>query len=325
VTDTGSVIALLGPTAVGKTAVSLVIGRQVPAEIIAVDSMQVYRGLDIGTAKPTPAERQAIPHHLIDVVELRSQFSVFDFVRLAGKAMGEIHARRRVAILCGGTGLYFTALQKGLAATPASQPDLRAELEAQPLAVLLEELRRADLQTYQRIDRRNPRRVIRAVERLRLTDRLARPEPTWRSTGTRNCRARVFILDREDVDLRERIDRRVRGMMEAGLVEETRKLLNEGLAENRTAMQAIGYRQVVEYFEGRRSLAETITMIRQRTWQLARRQRTWFRHHTEGTRIVIGRDEAAEKVAERLRREFETEPGGAVVDTVRSEGAEAEL
>ena len=162
-------ILLAGPTAVGKSEIALRLAEQLGGEIISVDSMQVYRGLDIGTAKPSPADRARVPHHLIDILDLTEAFDAAQFARRAHRAAAEIRSRGRVPILCGGTGLYFRAFLEGLGDAPSADAKLRAELEALPLEKLLAELRECDPETYTRIDRKNPRRVIRAVEVIRLT------------------------------------------------------------------------------------------------------------------------------------------------------------
>ena len=162
-------IFIAGPTAVGKSEIALRLAEQLGGEIISVDSMQVYRGLDIGTAKPSPAERARVPHHLIDICDLTESFDAAQFARLAHRAVAEIQSRGRVPILCGGTGLYFKAFLEGLGEAPSADAKLRAELEATPLENLLEELRERDPAAYEKIDKKNPRRVIRAVEVIRLT------------------------------------------------------------------------------------------------------------------------------------------------------------
>ncbi len=162
---------IAGPTAVGKSEIALRLAERVGGELISTDSMQVYRGLDIGTAKPTPAERARIPHHLLDVCDLSAPFDAAQFVRRARQAVAEIQARGRVPIFCGGTGLYFKAFVSGLGEAPATDSALRAALEAAPFESLLHELRERDPAAYEKIDKQNPRRVIRAVEVIRLTSR----------------------------------------------------------------------------------------------------------------------------------------------------------
>src|SRR5258706_9064770 len=160
-------LLLAGPTAVGKSEVALRLAEKLGGEIISVDSMQVYRGLDLGTAKPSAADRARVPHHLIDVVDINEPFDAAKFVELARRAVAEIQARGRVPVLCGGTGLYFKAFLEGLGDAPPADPALRAELEAAPLPGLLRELAERDPASYEKIDRRNPRRVVRAVEVIR--------------------------------------------------------------------------------------------------------------------------------------------------------------
>jgi tRNA dimethylallyltransferase len=290
---------LTGPTGSGKSAVALVLAERLGGEILSVDSMQVYRGLDLGTAKPGPAERARVPHHLLDVADLDQPFTAADFVRLARTAAETILGRGRVPIFCGGTGLYFKAWLAGLGDAPAPDPALRAALEATPLPALLEELRAGDPETYARIDRANPRRVVRAVEVLRLS---GRPWSAQRAVwGAETGGAiRVFGLRRAPADLRARLDARVEAMFAAGLVEETRRLLERGLAGNRTALQAIGYRQVVEHLRGERGLAETLALVKHKTWQFARRQMTWCRHQLPMHWLDVPPDEPPEVTAERI-------------------------
>jgi len=279
-------ILLAGPTAVGKSAVALALAETIGGEIISVDSMQVYRGLDIGTAKPTAAERARVPHHLIDVVELTQPFDAAKFVTLANLALTEIQSRGHVPIFCGGTGLYFRAFLEGLGEAPPANPALRAELEATPLAELLQELEECDPAAFETIDRKNPRRVIRAIEVIRLT---GKPFSAQRAAWSHAARMdpedfqgtphafRFIGLTRAPADLRSRLDARVERMFSDGLVEETRRLLARGLEQNKTAMQAIGYRQVVEHLRGESALAGTIELVKARTRRFAKRQMTWFR------------------------------------------------
>jgi tRNA dimethylallyltransferase len=294
-------IMVAGPTAVGKSEVALLLAERLGGEIVSVDSMQVYRGLDIGTAKPGAAERIRVPHHLIDVADLNEPFDAAKFVRLAGGAIDDIQSRGRISILCGGTGFYFKALRDGLGDSPKGNPRLRAELETMPLAELLKELAERDPVTYGRIDRRNPRRVIRAVEVIRLTGRRFSEMRPQREDAPPVASVRqhpIFGLMRSSEDLRARIEARVDAMFERGLVNETQRLLDGGLAFNKTAMQALGYRQVVEHLQGERSLPDTIALVKQRTWQFARRQMTWFRRQLPVTWIQAGRP--AEAVVEEI-------------------------
>jgi tRNA dimethylallyltransferase len=296
-------LLLAGPTAAGKSEIALLLAEQLGGEIISVDSMQVYRGLDIGTAKPSTEECRRIPHHLIDVVGLAEPFDAAKFARLARKAVEEIQARGRVPILCGGTGLYFKAFLEGLGEAPPANPALRAELEMTPLPDLLSELETRDPVTFNKIDRQNARRVIRAVEVIRLTGKpFSTQRASWPSgsaSGTAQSRA-FFFLTRGADDLQARINARVDAMFRRGLVAETEHLLKHGLAENKTAMQAIGYRQVVEHLRGEFRLAETIELIKVRTRQFAKRQMTWFRRHAAASWINVEPQESAMGIASRI-------------------------
>ncbi|MEK7782138.1 MAG: tRNA (adenosine(37)-N6)-dimethylallyltransferase MiaA [Verrucomicrobiota bacterium] len=304
---TGHPIFLAGPTAVGKSAAALALAEKLGGEIISVDSMQVYRGLDIGTAKPSAAERTRIPHHLIDVAELTEAFDAAKFVALAQQAVEEIQGRGRIPIFCGGTGLYFKAYLDGLGEAPPSDEKLRAELEAAPLAELLRELEQRDPATFARIDRCNPRRVVRAVEVIRLTGKPfsaqrarwgeATDEPNAADGSRGRSPHQIICLSRQSTDLHARINARVDEIFSQGLVEEIRQLLQRGLEQNKTAMQAIGYRQVVEHLRGERSLAETIELVKIKTRQYAKRQGTWFRKHAPAQWIELKPQDSAEIVA----------------------------
>jgi len=303
---------LVGPTAVGKSAVAITLAERLGGEIISVDSMQVYRGLDLGTDKPSAELQRRVRHHLVDVVGLDEAFDAARFVALARSAEADIRSRGRLPIFCGGTGLYCKAFLEGLGGTPSSDPRLRAELEARSLAELLAELRQTDPATYTKIDRTNPRRVIRAVEILRLT---GRPVPDSREAGPATPPAgladgaqRVFALTRSPADLRARIDRRVDTMFAAGLVAETRGLLAQGLAHNRTAMQAIGYRQVVEHLRGQRTLDDTVALVKHKTRQFARRQMTWFRHQLAVEWVDLSLESEPGAVADQLAARWRGQP-----------------
>lgn len=269
------VLILVGPTAAGKSEVALGLALRLGGELISVDSMQVYRGMDIGTAKPSADERAKVPHHLIDIVEVSQPFDAAQFVTHAREAIEQVVARGRVPILCGGTGLYLRALFEGLGQAPARSAGLRAELEATTLPDLLKELAESDPATFARIDAKNPRRVIRAVEVIRLSGKAySLQRASWNNDAS--LWPLTFGLLRERDDLVQRIQRRVDHMFERGLVAETEALLKVGLRANTTAMQALGYRQVVEYLEGTRSLSETVDLVKSGTRQYAKRQMTWF-------------------------------------------------
>jgi tRNA dimethylallyltransferase len=305
-------IFIAGPTGIGKSEIALRLAERLDGEIISTDSMQVYRGLDIGTAKPSPAERARVPHHLVDICALNESFDAAQFVRLAQKAVEEIQAHGRVPIFCGGTGLYFKAFLSGLGEAPATDPALRAELEASSFEALLHELRERDPAAYEKIDKQNPRRVIRAVEVIRLTGKkFSEQRARWGETpGESSALAhsgsrgrpprRFFCFTRSPENLRTRVNARVDAMFARGLVAETRELLQQGLAENKTAMQAIGYRQVEEHLRGERSLPETIELVKSRTRQFAKRQLTWFRRQLDPEWIELKPEESVEECARKI-------------------------
>ena len=294
-------IFLAGPTAVGKSAIALALVEKIGGEIVSVDSMQVYRGLDIGTAKPTADERARVSHHLIDVCDLTEAFDAAQFIRLAQKVVAEIQSRSKTPVFCGGTGLYFKAFLDGLGDAPATDAKLRAELEAAPLEKLLEELRARDPATFEKIDRQNPRRVVRAVEVIRLTGKkFSEQRADWAIQNSKFKIQNYFCLTRPAEDLHARINTRVDEMFRRGLVAETEQLLKRGLAENKFALQAIGYRQVVEHLRGERPLAETIALVKSRTRQFAKRQLTWFRARKNWEWVELKPDDAPEKILPRL-------------------------
>jgi tRNA dimethylallyltransferase len=310
-----SPIFLAGPTAVGKSEIALALAEKIGGEIISADSMQVYRGLDIGTAKPSPAERARVPHHLIDICDLTDNFDAAQFIRLAQKAVEEIQSRNKIPIFCGGTGLYFKAFLSGLGEAPATNPGLRAELEAASFEALLRELKERDSAAYEKIDKQNPRRVIRAVEVIRLTGKkFSEQRAEWKvgssrrddlgghpqGSAQRAVPTKFYCFTRTPADLHMRINARVDTMFARGLVDETRELLKRGLEQNKTAMQAIGYRQVVEHLRGERPLAETIELVKSRTRQFARRQLTWFRRQLDPEWIELKPDESLEKCVRKI-------------------------
>ena len=241
------IIAILGPTASGKSAVALELARRVDGEIISCDSMQVYRGLDIGTAKPSAAEQDGVPHHLIDCCDISEAFGVCDFIERAGAAVDAIHARGGQPILCGGTGLYARALLYGYD-IPSADASVRAAVQASydeaGEAPLLAELTAADAEAADRV-RGNPRRLIRAVETLRVTGEVARkadrlpvlPVSEW------------TLLPTPEIN-REKIHQRTREMLDSGWIEEAEQLIERGLFDTPTACQALGYRQIAAYLCG---------------------------------------------------------------------------
>ena len=294
-------LVLAGATATGKSAVALELADLVSGEIISVDSMQVYRGLNVGTAKPTAADQARVPHHLIDVVDLHESFDAARFVALAEAEVRAVQSRGRVPILCGGTGLYFNAWMNGLGESPAPDSALRAELEAMPLPALLDELARKDWATFDEIDVQNRRRVVRAVEVIRLTGKpFSQQRAHWPERAP-ELAGRCFGINRSREDTVRRIHQRVDRMFAEGLVAETQQLTGCGLRENRTALQAIGYRQVLELLDGVRGRLETIELVKVRTRQLAKRQLTWFRGQMDLRWVDVTERETPLETAVRVR------------------------
>jgi tRNA dimethylallyltransferase len=265
------VAALVGPTAAGKTAVSLRVAELLDAEIVSVDSMQVYRGMDVGTAKPSAAEMQRVPHHLVDLRDPSYELTVAEYQQLGRAAIEEIARRGRLPLLVGGSGLYFRALVDDLAFPPRSDEvrrELEAEAEALAAAALYERLREVDPVAAARIEPANVRRIVRALEVVELTGGRFSDNVTWDRYESRYGLA-VAGLERERDDLHRRIDERVAAMLEAGLAEEAEAVRAAG--PGRTARQALGYRQLWTDPPGG---AEEIARA---TRRFARRQLAWFK------------------------------------------------
>ena len=288
----GTPIFIAGPTASGKSAVALEVAQRLNGEIISVDSMQVYRGLDLGTAKPTAKERASVQHHHIDILELTESY---DAARFAARTKSIIKKIKR-PVFCGGTGLYFSAWLEGLGEAPQANATLRAELEDEDLETLVAELLEHDPATHATIDRRNRRRVVRAVEVIRLT---GKPFSEQRAEWTGQVPPNFFLLERGREDLRQRIDARVEAMIAAGLVAETCSL-RSALEGNPVAQQALGYRQVIGHLNDEQGLPETVALVKSRTWQFARRQMTWFRKLHGAHTLTVPANEPAVETARRL-------------------------
>ena len=274
-------IVLLGPTASGKTELALQLAEAFDGEIIGADSRQVYRGLDIGSAKPTPAQQARAPHHLIDAAEPDEPFSLADFLQLARAAIDDVHSRGRLPLLVGGTGQYITALTEGWSA-PEVPPDpaLRAELEAfaarHGAPALFERLRAADPEAAAFVDERNLRRVIRALEVIEIT---GQPFSAQRRRIPPPWRIRQFGLTLERERLYARADGRIGQMVEAGFVEEVRGLLGRGYGRHLPSMSALGYRELCDHLLDGVPLDAALEQTRFATHDFIRRQYTWFRGH----------------------------------------------
>jgi tRNA dimethylallyltransferase len=283
---------LAGPTASGKTALALELARHVPLEVISADAMMVYRGMDIGTAKPTLPERSSVPHHLLDVVNPDEPFNVADYVRLAERAITEVLARKNIPLVVGGTGFYIRALAEGLPTVPEADEKVQAELygrlEREGLEKLLGELESFSPRDAKRTER-NPRRVVRALEIIQRTGKAPSDFPMTKPAFTYD----KLILAPTLEQLRPRIEARTEAMFGAGLTDEVIRLFRQypNLA---TAKQAIGYKEVVDYLAGQMTLAQAKTAVTLATTQYAKRQRTWFRKESGKVYECLATDIQAE-------------------------------
>lgn len=293
---------IVGPTAVGKTEVSIEVAARLRGEIVSCDSMQVYRHMDVGTAKPSPAQRARVPHHLIDVVEPDEPFNVARFQELAWAAISDISARGACPLLVGGTGLYVKAVVDGfLFPWEGASPDVRRDLEdearslgAQALHARLEEV---DPVAARRIHPNDTRRIVRALEVYATTGRPI--SEMWRKGRgkLRIDRLTMIGLVRDRESLYDRIDRRCELMIEQGLVQETARLLERGYEKALTAGQALGYKEIVGYLRGRCSLEEAVNLIKRNTRRYAKRQLTWFRADPRIEWIDLGTLESVSQAA----------------------------
>lgn len=273
-------VIFMGPTASGKSALALRAAEQLGGEIISVDSMQLYRGLEIGTAQPTADEQRRVRHHLVGTFDFHHRIDVFQFQKLADDAIGNVLARGKLPVLAGGTGMYMKALLYGIDDLPADRA-LRAELDAEfdapereeALRRKMAELDPAALERWKNCRRR----LIRALE-VRLLTGKSILQLQRNSTGTLRYNVRAWKLETPSELLRERIARRTGQMLRAGWIDEAAAAIENGLLESPTAHQALGYRLIGEFLAGRMNRDELRDRIVTATWQLARRQRTWFRH-----------------------------------------------
>jgi tRNA dimethylallyltransferase len=279
-TTPAPIIGIVGPTASGKSDLALALAQRVPVEILVADSRQVYRGMDVGTAKPDAVARAAVPHHLIDLVDPDEPFTVADWVARARPLVAEVSGRGRLPMLVGGTGLYVSALLDGHDyASQAWSPELRAELtrrlEVEGLEPLVAELRAADPAMATRIDLRNPRRVLRGLERAIAGGGGAAPSATPYAG-----RVALIGLSRPRDELYRRIDRRARDLFGAGLLKEVATLQARGFGPELRPMTGHGYREAALVLAGESTIDEAITLTATRTRQYAKRQLTWFRRDT---------------------------------------------
>lgn len=295
---------LAGPTAVGKSAVALELSERLNAEIVALDSMTVYRGMDIGTAKPSRDDQARVPHHLLDVIDPHEEYSLADYLRAAGVACAGIESRGHVPLFVGGTGLYLRGVLRGLFEGPSANWDIRRELEevekTQGEGTLHRRLQTVDPESAAWLHPHDQRRIIRALEVFQLS---GEPLSRLQQEATLPPEQRpqhVYWLEPPRDWLHTRIDRRVDAMFQEGLVEEVQQLLALPQGLGRSARQALGYKEVLDHLAGTCTLAATVDTLQTRTRQFAKRQHTWFRNLPECRAWSITGCESPAEIAESL-------------------------
>ena len=300
-----NIICIAGPTASGKTALAVELAKRFNGEVVSCDSMQIYRRMDIGTAKPFPEERQGIPHHMIDVADPDEDFSVGRYCQMASPIVDDIVARGKTAIIAGGTGLYMDSLIKGNDFAPFPSTGCRERLEAQcdemGMEFMMNMLREIDPEAAERIHDR--KRMIRALEVYQETGETITEHNRKTQLIPPKYHPLWFGLDFEPRQaLYDRIDLRVEIMLKQGLVEEIRNLLASGIPEKCTAMQAIGYKEFVDALDGRCTIEEAAAQVQQSSRRYAKRQLTWFRRNKEMNWLVRHPGEGAEEILEQATR-----------------------
>lgn len=308
-----NIICIAGPTASGKTALAVELAKELNGEVVSCDSMQVYRRMDIGTAKPTLDEMQGIVHHMLDVAEPDEDFSVSRYCCLASKIIDDILARGKTAIIAGGTGLYMDSLIKGNAFAPMPATGMREKLEVQAdaegMEAMLSLLHSIDPEAAARLHLKDRKRIIRALEVYYETGETITEHNRKTQAIPPKYTPLWLGLDFEDrADLYSRIDRRVDVMLEAGLVDEIRALLAEGIPPKCTAMQAIGYKEFIDALDGKITVAEAADQVRQSSRHYAKRQLTWFRRNGQMHWLIRKPDDDFSKILENARqivREFD--------------------
>jgi tRNA dimethylallyltransferase len=294
--------ALIGPTASGKESTALLVAERHGFEILSLDSMKLYRGMNLGTAKASPEARRLVPHHLVDLADPDSAFSTRDWLDAAALALEVIAQRGRRPLFSGGTALYLKALLYGIFDGPSAQPETRARLKALDPADLHQRLTEVDPVTAARVHPNDIRRVVRALEVFEVTGQpVSRLRRQWSGDDpVRPCR--IAGIRRDRADLYRRIDIRVDRMMDAGLEDEVKTLLAAPPGLGPVARQALGYKEIADYLEGTiPTLDEAVILLKRRTRLFARRQLTWFKHFDVAW-VDAGRRESAESIADGVSR-----------------------
>ena len=279
-----NLICIAGPTASGKTALSIALAKELDGEVVSCDSMQVYKGMNIGTAKPTTEEMEGIPHHMLSVAEPWEDFSVGKYCQMATSIVDDILARGKTAIIAGGTGLYMDALIKGNDFAPVPSTGRREELEQlaseKGIEAVIEQLRAVDPESADRLHPSDQKRIIRAMEvYLETGETITEHNRKTQLIPPRYNPVWFGLEDAERANLYARIDRRVEIMLEQGLIAEIQGLLDAGIPEKCTAMQAIGYKEFVDALQGRSSMETATALVQQSSRKYAKRQLTWFRRN----------------------------------------------
>ena len=279
-----NIICIAGPTASGKTALAVELAKALNGEVVSCDSMQVYKDMDIGTAKPTKDEMQGIPHHMLSVAEPWEDFSVSRYCEMAAPIVDDICARGKTAIIAGGTGLYMDSLIRGNTFAPYPSTGRREELEAlaeaEGIEAVLSQLREVDPETADRLHPSDQKRIIRAMEvYLETGETISEHNRKTQQLPPRYTPVWFALEDARRQDLYDRIDKRVEQMLCDGLLDEIKDLLGRGISEKCTAMQAIGYKEFIDALSGRSSIEEALKLVQQASRHYAKRQLTWFRRN----------------------------------------------
>jgi tRNA dimethylallyltransferase len=297
-------VVLVGPTAAGKSRVAVEIAKRFDTEVLAADSRQVYRGMDIGTDKPPVAERQGIPHRLLDLVEPDQPFNAGLYCLHASEAIGRLHGEHRLPLVVGGTGLYVRTLLRGLCAAPPADPTVRARLrqEARDEGTdrLYARLAQADPSSASKLHHRDTSKVIRALEVYELTGRSLTAFQDEHGFAGRAYRALLIGLLRDRDELYRRIEERIDWQLANGFVEETQRLLDLGYERDCSAMKGLGYRQVAAFLSGDYDRDEMVRRFKRDTRRFAKRQLTWFRREPDIYWLSINERELIERTAERV-------------------------
>jgi tRNA dimethylallyltransferase len=299
-------IIIAGPTGVGKTKVAIAIAEWIGGEIVGADSRQIYRYMNIGTAKPTPEERACIPHHLIDIRNPDEEYSAAEYAKDASAAIHSIHTRGKIPLLVGGTGLYIQAVLYGMFEGPGRDKAFRAQMhtlaETHGSTRLYQELLRVDPKTAQRVHSNDLIRIIRALEVHHLTGKPISEHQMSATEPLAYYHSCFLVLTTERKILYERINARVDQMVEQGLVEEVQDLVKQGYHKSLNSMNSVGYKEIMEYLSGVRDLSSAIDLIKRNTRRYAKRQLTWFRKYQKPFWICREKTETLEDTVERCLR-----------------------